>query len=64
MKIVGRAAAAGLRGREYSITGGEGSIFVRYLRGENCVYVLRLEGPKLDASAEVPQAFLASFSVN
>ena len=59
-----RAAAAGLRGREYSITGGDGRIFVRYLRGENRVYLFHIEGPKLDASAEVPQAFLASFSVN
>ena len=57
-----RVAHAGLDGMEFNISDASGAAaFSRYLRKDNRVYVLRLEGPKLDPAAPAPQQFLASF---
>jgi len=57
-----RVANIGLDGMEFSISGASGATaFVRYLRKDNRVYMLRLEGSKLDPSAPASQQFLASF---
>lgn len=59
-----KVSADGLRGMEYTLMTGDGPAFARYLRKENRIYLLLISGPKLDPAAEIPQAFLASFSAS